>query len=82
MLTINIHAAKTQLSRLVDQAARGESFIIAKAGKPKVKVVPLNESDTVAAKRIGFMAGEFVVPDDFDRMGSEGIEGLFAGRTP
>jgi prevent-host-death family protein len=42
MLTVNIHDAKTQLSRLVEQAAKGESFIIAKAGKPMVKVVPLD----------------------------------------
>jgi prevent-host-death family protein len=82
MLTVNIHDAKTQLSRLVEQAARGESFIIAKAGKPKVKVVPLNEGDTDTAKRLGFMAGEFFVPDDFDRMGSDEIASLFGVRTP
>jgi len=82
MRTINIHDAKTQLSRLVEQAARGEAFIIAKAGKPKVKVVPLNEADTGTGKRLGFMAGEFTVPDDFDRMGGDEIEGLFAGRAP
>jgi prevent-host-death family protein len=82
MLTVNIHDAKTQLSRLVDQAARGESFIIAKAGKPKVKVVPLDATDTGVAKRLGFMAGEFSVPDDFDQMGSDEIEALFTGRIP
>ena len=81
MLTVNIHDAKTQLSRLVEQAAQGEAFIIAKAGKPMVKVVPLGPAKKGAANRVGFMAGEFSVPDDFDRMGSEAIEGLFSART-
>jgi prevent-host-death family protein len=82
MLTVNLHDAKTQLSRLVEQAARGEAFIIAKAGKPKVKVVPLSEADFGTAKRLGFMAGEISVPDDFDCMGGVEIEDLFAGRAP
>lgn len=81
MLTVNIHEAKTQLSRLVERAARGEAFIIAKAGKPKVKVVPIDEQASGTARRLGFMAGEFTVPDDFDRMGGEEIESLFAGRS-
>jgi prevent-host-death family protein len=80
MLTVNIHDAKTQLSRLVDQAAQGEAFIIAKAGKPLVKVVPLSKAEAGTAARLGFMAGEFTVPDDFDQMGSGEIESLFAGR--
>lgn len=79
MLTVNIHDAKTQLSRLVEQAARGEAFIIAKAGKPKVKVVPLTEAEAGTAQRLGFMAGELAIPDDFDRMASAEIENLFAG---
>lgn len=77
MLTVNIHDAKTQLSRLVDQAAKGEAFIIAKAGKPMVKVVPLEAVE--AGVRLGFMRGEFSVPEDFDRMGAEKIEELFSG---
>lgn len=79
MLTVNIHDAKTQLSKLVDQAAQGEVFIIAKAGKPMVKVVPLEAAEAGFANRLGFMAGEFSVPDDFDQMGSEEIEHLFTG---
>ena len=79
MLTVNIHDAKTHLSRLVDQAAHGEAFIIAKAGKPLVKVVPLESGDTGTTKRLGFMVGEIDVPDDFDSMGSEEIVGLFEG---
>lgn len=81
MLTVNIHDAKTQLSRLVEMAANGEAFIIAKAGKPKVKVVPLDKTDTGTEKRLGFMAGEFSVPEDFDQMGGGEIENLFTGRT-
>jgi prevent-host-death family protein len=76
MQTVNIHEAKTQLSKLVDKAARGESFVIAKAGKPLVKVISLDAPE--AAQRLGFMAGEIEVPDDFDRMGAEAVEALFA----
>lgn len=79
MLTVNIHDAKTRLSKLVEQAAQGEAFIIAKAGKPMVKVIPLNQAEAGTACRLGFMAGEFSVPDDFDQMGGGEIENLFAG---
>jgi len=77
MEVFNIHEAKTQLSRLVDQAAKGESFIIAKAGKPLVKVVALDAPEPSQIKRRGFLAGQITVPDDFDRMGSSEIEKLF-----
>jgi prevent-host-death family protein len=77
MHTVNIHEAKTHLSRLVDEAARGEAFIIAKAGKPLVKVVPLEAADAGAQSRLGFMEGEIAVPDDFDHMAAELIEQLF-----
>jgi len=80
MRTVNIHEAKTQLSRLVEQAAKGESFVIAKAGKPLVKVMPLDAPEAGEKKRLGFMAGEIQVPDDFDRMGAAEIEHLFAGK--
>lgn len=82
MITVNIHEAKTQLSKLVDQAAKGESFIIAKAGKPMVKVVALSGIEKSTAGRLGFMAGEIEMPDDFDQMGAQEIEALFAGRKP
>lgn len=73
--TVNIHDAKTHLSRLVDQAAKGEPFIIAKAGKPLVKVVPLDRP--ASARRLGFMSGQFSVPDDFDTLGQVEIEEMF-----
>jgi prevent-host-death family protein len=77
MRTVNIHEAKTHLSRLIEQAARGEAFIIAKAGKPLVKVIPLDARDAVAPRRLGFLVGEITTPDDFDRMGQEEIERQF-----
>lgn len=80
MLTVNIHEAKTNLSRLVDLAARGESFVIAKAGKPLVKVTALHAPQPSQMKRTGFLAGRINVPEDFDRMGSARIEDLFAGQ--
>ena len=76
---INIHEAKTQLSKLVEQAAKGESFIIAKAGKPMVKVVALDTPVGKQIRRLGFMAGQIKVPDDFDCMFEKEIEELFYG---
>jgi len=81
MQTVNIHEAKTQLSRLVEQAAQGEPFVIAKAGKPLVKVMALNAPEAGQRRRLGFMAGQIAVPDDFDRMGSAEIERLFGGEA-
>jgi len=77
MKTVNIHEAKTQLSKLVDEAAKGEPFIIAKAGKPVVKVIALEAPTGKQIRRLGFMAGQIAVPDDFDRMGEEQIERIF-----
>lgn len=77
MVTVNIHEAKTQLSKLVDQAAKGEPFVIAKAGKPLVKVSAL-DAPTVP-QRVGFMTGEIEVPEDFDRMGEAEIAALLVG---
>lgn len=77
MRTVNMHEAKTHLSRLVERAAKGEGFIIARAGKPLVKVVPLDARDTSVPCRLGFLAGEISVPDDFDRMGQDEIERQF-----
>ena len=77
MHTVNIHEAKTHLSRLVERAALGEPFVIAKAGKPLVKVVSLGTPELRQMKRLGFMAGQIAVPDDFDRMSGTEIEQLF-----
>jgi prevent-host-death family protein len=77
MDTFNIHEAKTHLSRLVEKAAKGEPFIIAKAGKPMVKVVPLDPPEEKKWQRIGFLEGQFTIPDDFDTLGQDEIEDMF-----
>jgi prevent-host-death family protein len=66
MTTINIHAAKTHLSRLVEQAAAGEEIVIAKAGKPVAKLGPLRAARGSKKRRLGLLAGRLKVPDDFD----------------
>ena len=77
MTTVNIHEAKTHLSRLVALVARGESFVIAKAGKPLARVVPIDAKES-PKDRLGFMKGELKVPKDFDDMGRDEIGSLFA----
>ena len=79
MKTVNIHEAKTQLSKLIEEASRGEPFVIAKAGKPVVKVTALSAPVGAQVRRLGFMAGQISVPDDFDHMGKEEIERIFDG---
>ena len=79
MKTVNIHEAKTQLSRLIEEASKGEPFVIAKAGKPVVKVTALSAPTGAQIRRLGFLAGQISVPDDFDRMGKEEIERIFGG---
>lgn len=65
----NIHEAKTHLSRLVDEVEQGRSFIIAKAGKPKAKLVPISTSrEETLKRRLGFMKGVYSVPDNFEQI--------------
>lgn len=79
MEIVNIHEAKTNLSRLMEKVAKGESFIIAKAGKPIGKVVPIGEVEKPKKRRIGFMKGMFKTPEDFDTMMADEIEEMFYG---
>ena len=79
MRQVNIHEAKTHLSRLVERAARGEAFVIAKAGRPMVKVVPLDTPSHGERRRTGFLKGQIKVPADFDDMGHDEIERDFMG---
>ncbi len=79
MKIVNIHDAKTHLSRLVEQASKGDSFVIARAGKPLVKVTALDAPAAGAMRRLGFLSGQISVPEDFDRMSGEVIEQLFEG---
>lgn len=71
MRVIDIDEVQGHLSRLVDDAAGGKPFIIAKAGRPLVKVVAVEPAR--ATRRLGFLTGEIDVPDDFDRMGADAI---------
>jgi len=78
LLQINIHEAKTHLSALVDKAAKGESFIIAKAGKPMVTVVPFSASQKLQ-QRVGFLKGRIKIPDNFDAVMQAEITSMFEG---
>ena len=77
MRSVNMHEARTHLSRLVEAASGGEPFVIARAGKPVVKVVVLDAPE--AGHRIGFLAGRIAVPDDFDSMGAREIRDRLSG---
>ena len=81
MKTVNLRQAKTQLIKLIQQAVKGESFIIAKAGKPLVKVTAISAPTGDRVRRLGFLAGQIAVPDDFDRMGKQEIERIFGVDT-
>ncbi|MDP2026796.1 type II toxin-antitoxin system Phd/YefM family antitoxin [Sulfuriferula sp.] len=78
MQTVNIHEAKTHLSRLLEQVANGDEVIIAKAGKPVARLVPL---DAAPKKRqLGLLKGKLQVPDDFDAPLTDADLALFEGR--
>jgi prevent-host-death family protein len=80
MLTMNVHEAKTHLSSLLQGVARGDSFVIAKAGRPVAKVVPFTP-ETPPVRRTGFLPrGSCSVPDDFDDMAADEIAALFGAR--
>lgn len=79
MKSVTIHEAKTPLSKLVEQAAQGEPFLIAKAGKPMVKVMAIDAPVGKKIRRMGFMKGKISVPDNFDRMFEKEIEQMFYG---
>lgn len=76
MPTVNIHEAKTQLSRFVDQAAAGEEIIIARAGKPVARLAPL-QTRQMQPRRLGLGKGKFTLPEDFDGMNASDIERMF-----
>lgn len=76
---VNIHQAKTHLSRLLEEVVNGEPFVIAKAGKPLVRVAAIDAPPPLALRRTGFLSGQIAVPDDFDAMGHDEIERSFAG---
>lgn len=82
METLNIHAAKTHFSGLVERAEKGETILIARAGKPVAKLVPLeSEANSPPKRRIGFLKDVYNLPDDFDikAIGRDDIEAMFYG---
>lgn len=81
MQTVNIHAAKTQLSRLVDEAAAGQEIVIARAGKPVARLMPLAPPPPRPPQRVlGILAGQLRVPADFDAPLSDDDLASFEGR--
>ena len=79
MRTYNMHEAKTHLSRLVREAVAGDPFVIARSGKPLVKVVSVEAPEPEAVQRTGFMRGQILVQEDFDTMECGRIQALFEG---
>jgi prevent-host-death family protein len=78
MQTVNIHEAKTHFSRLVDAAASGEEIIIAKAGKPAARLVPMERAKVT--RRFGGLKGKVRIADDFDAPLSDDVIAAFEGR--
>ncbi len=78
MQTINIHEAKTHLSRLLEQVAGGEEIVIAKAGKPIARLVPLEAAPK--KRQLGLLKGKLKVPDDFDTPLTDDKLASFEGR--
>jgi prevent-host-death family protein len=75
IMAVNIHEAKTNLSKLLERVALGEEVIIAKAGKPVAKLVPFDTEPKT--RTLGSAKGEFVVPDDFNDPLPKEVEDLF-----
>ncbi|MDR2573386.1 MAG: type II toxin-antitoxin system prevent-host-death family antitoxin [Desulfovibrio sp.] len=80
MRTINIHEAKTHLSRFVGMAAQGQNIVIARAGEPVARLVPYESSDPMPKKRLGFLLGQFGVTAMVKEAGKEEIQAMFEGR--
>ena len=78
MKQVNIHQAKTDLSKLVERAEAGEEIVIARAGKPAAKLISLNKAR--ARRRLGLLDGKFKIPDDFNAPLPEAVIRLFEGR--
>ena len=79
MKTVTIREAKAQLSRLLDLVAQGESFLIAKGGKPIAKVTPIDAATRHGIRRLDFLVGEIKSPADFNTMYAAEIEAMFSG---
>lgn len=78
--TVNMHEAKTHLSRLVERAVEGETVIIAKAGKPLVKLVPVDQPVVDTSKRFNNLRGQLTIPEDLKGFMKDEIEEMFYGK--
>lgn len=78
--TVNVHEAKTHFSRLLERAAAGETIVIAKAGKPYARLLPLESAPKAGKRRLGFMEGEGAVPGDIKAPFAQEIEEMFYGK--
>ncbi len=78
MKQVNMHQAKTSLSKLVERAGAGEEIVIARAGKPAAKLVPFTRGR--ARRRLGLLDGKFQIPDDFNALLPESVVLAFDGR--
>ncbi|MCR5815035.1 MAG: type II toxin-antitoxin system prevent-host-death family antitoxin [Desulfovibrio sp.] len=78
METYDIYEAKRNWSAILARVGRGESFIVAKSGKPIAKIIPFS-GEYQPTMRTGFLKGQMSVPDDFDTMGADSIANLFEG---
>lgn len=79
MTMVNTREARAHWSRLVKRAAEGETIIIARAGKPVARLVPLDPAPVDVSRRLGFMEGDVKIPEDFDRMMEDEIAEMFNG---
>ncbi len=79
MKQVNIYEAKTQLSKLVDEAAKGEDVIIARAGRPAARLTRVSPEQ--GRRKLGVLDGQFKIPDDFNRPLSEEILNAFEDRS-
>ena len=77
MKQVNVHEAKTHLSRLLDEAEAGEDIVIARSGKPAVRLVPIGNH---APGIIGLLEGKVVIPNDFDDTLPDDLLDLFEGK--
>lgn len=77
MLTVELHEAQAQLAQLIEMAGRGEPVIISQAGLPLARIISLIAPAATSERRLGFLQGQIIVPDDFDQMGNTVIPAWF-----
>ena len=75
--SIDLHDVKTRISELVARAQQGDGFIIARAGRPLVRVTAVDAPRPSEQSRIGFLAGHYIIPDHFDRLAEDKLAALF-----